>query len=159
AGVWIGQRLEQDRIDCAEDRDGRADSQGQRQNTDRRKAWTAPQSTTRITQIGERRPDRVLPAVRAHLLAYECRAADFTLRRSPRILGRKALCEHRRGRLFEVVPYLVVDILVCCGSIRENAQATRELPPDSHPAPCSQDDDPEPSVDRTILLLHMIVKM
>ena len=73
----VGQWLEKNGFHRTENRGARADSQCQRDCADECKTRAGAKPASGITQVGNESADHVLPAVRAHLVANQHRAAEL----------------------------------------------------------------------------------
>ena len=127
SGMRVWQRVEQDRVDDTEDRRRRADSNGQRQRRDDREAGRRAKSSRGVAEVGERRVDRILPAVAANLLAHARVAAHLEPSDALRIVDRHATSHVLGDTLFVIVLNFVADVAIGGGAVDERADAARQL--------------------------------
>jgi hypothetical protein len=128
----VGQRLNQDRIDSAENGGAGANPESQRENADDGETQVAAQLSCCIVKIGGDGSDCVLPSVCPHLFAHDDHIAEFETRSTLRRFGREPSCLSRRNRLFEVLLHLVRRVFIGSGAMDELAEAVRELTPERH---------------------------
>jgi hypothetical protein len=128
----VGQRLEQNRIHCAEDRCAGTDAERQRAYADDREPSVAAQLPHRVANIGSRGSHCVLPPIGTHFLANNRRVPYFQPCGSLRLLNGEPTRPAGGSRFFEVLLYLIGNILVDRRSMDKAAQAVGQLTPERH---------------------------
>jgi hypothetical protein len=131
-GLRIGQRLEQNRVDRAEDGRAGANAEGEREHAEDREPRRTAQPAEGVTGVRERCADDVLPPVRSHLFLRDRGVAERHTRGPPGVIGGESAANQIRRRLVVVVLHFVRDVAIHGSSVRERVHAVCELTPQRH---------------------------
>ena len=125
----IGQRLEENWIDGAEDCRAGADAEPERDNANRGKTRIPAQLAASEAQIAYKCSKGVLPSVGAHLLPGCFRDPTLAARCPASILIGQAALSIIGGNFFEVMPDFFIDFPVACVSMQQPTETTCQMAP------------------------------
>jgi hypothetical protein len=131
-GPGIRERLEENRVDDAEDRRGAADPEGQGEHRHRGEARSTAEPPRRIAEIGHQGFHQVFPAVAADLLPYPCRPVELEPGGPARRPGIQPSGSLSGGGLLQVVLDLVVEVPFGLPAPDEGPEAAGQLAPERH---------------------------
>ncbi len=134
-GVRVGKRLEENRIDRAEDDGRRPDAECQRDRADGGEAGIRAKPPESVTDVDDQRLESALPSGVAHALSRDGRIAELDPRGAMRGAVRHAARDVRVRGAIQIVEDLVVQFGVGGAAIRERAQAAGQLSPERHCQP------------------------
>ena len=134
-GVMVGQRLQHHGADDAEDRGGRPDTEGQRDQRGGREPRRAPQYADAVTHIPEGVIEQRGPDLVARAFPGGFQSAEFQPRLAPRLGGAQAGPAQLLGLLIDVKPDLFVQAVLERAPPADGADPLPALCDASHDCP------------------------
>ena len=111
-GRGVGQWLEQNGVDDAEDGGVRADAEGEGENRNRGEAGILAHHAERVTRVGDESFEPEAAALLAAIFFYAFHCAELQRRLASRFVGRHSSCDVCGGLLLDVETQLVVRLLL-----------------------------------------------